>query len=83
MQNAYRSRRHNYLGALIKRLWKNRRLYVTNLLVFGDWEQKLRVQFSIVLGQGLMAIVIDELHHREEGKRLGEAVPPLSVVNLY
>lgn len=54
-----------------------------NLLVFGDRVQKLRVQFGIVLGQGLMAIVIDELHHRQEGKRLGEAVPPLSVVNLY
>lgn len=56
---------------------------VTNLLVFGDRVQKLRVQFGVVLGQGLVSIVIDELHHSEEGKRLREAVPALSVVNLY
>lgn len=54
-----------------------------NLLIFGDREQKLGVQFGVVLGQGLMAIVIDELHYRQEGKRLREAVPPVSVVNLY
>lgn len=58
-------------------------LSVTDLLVFGDRVQKLCVQFGIVLGQGLMAIVIDELHHRQEGQGLREAVPPLSVVNLY
>lgn len=42
----------------------------TNLLVFGDWVQKLGVQFGVVLGQGLMAVVIDELHYSQEGKRL-------------
>lgn len=56
---------------------------ITNLLVFGDGIQKLSVQFGIVLGQGLVAVVIDELHYRQEGKRLWEAVAPLSVVNLY
>lgn len=55
----------------------------TNLLVFGNRVEKLRVQLGVVLGQGLVAIVIDELHHSEEGKRLGEAVPRLSVVDLY
>lgn len=55
----------------------------TNLLVFGDRVQKLCVQFGVVLGQGLVAIVIDELHHSEEGERLREAVPRLSVVDLY
>lgn len=56
---------------------------ITNLLVFGDGIQKLSVQFGVVLGQGLVAVVIDELHYRQEGKRLWEAVAPLSVVNLY
>lgn len=52
-------------------------------MVFGDGEQKLGVQFGVVLGQGLVAIVIDELHYRQEGKRLREAIPPVSVVDLY
>lgn len=30
-----------------------------------------------------MAVVINELHYRQEGERLGEAIAPLSVVNLY
>lgn len=55
----------------------------TNLLVFGNRVQELGVQFGVVLSQGLVAIVIDELHHGEKGKRLGEAVPRLSVVDLY
>lgn len=55
----------------------------TNLLVFGDRVQKLGVQFGVVLGQGLVAVVIDELHYSQEGKRFREAVPPVSVVNLY
>lgn len=60
-----------------------RKKKATNLLVLGDREQKLGVQFAVVLGQRLVAIVIDELHHGQEGKRLREAVPPVSVVNLY
>lgn len=52
-------------------------------MVFGDGVQKLGVQFGVVLGQGLMAVVIDELHYRHEGKRLREAIPLVSVVNLY
>lgn len=43
---------------------------ITNLLVFGDRVQKLGVQLGIVLGQRLVAVVIDELHYRQEGKRL-------------
>lgn len=56
---------------------------VAHLLVFGDRVQQLGVQLGVVLGQRLVAVVIDELHHRQEGERLREAVPPLSVVNLY
>lgn len=52
-------------------------------MVFGDGVQKLGVQLGVVLGQGLVSVVIDELHYRQEGKRLRETVPPVSVVNLY
>lgn len=43
---------------------------IANLLVLGDGVQKLGVEFGIVLGQRFMAVVIDELHHRQEGERL-------------
>ena len=52
-------------------------------MVFGDGEQKLGVQLGVVLGQGLMAVVVDELHHRHKSERLGEAIFALSVVDLY
>ena len=55
----------------------------TYLLVFGHRVQQLGVQFGVVLGQGLVSVVIDELHYRQEGKRLREAIPPLSVINFY
>lgn len=55
----------------------------THLLVFGDGIQKLCVQLGVVLGQWLVAVVIDELHYRQEGQRLWETVPRVSVINLY
>lgn len=55
---------------------------IRDLLVFGDGVQQLCVQLGIVLGQRLVAVVIDELHHRQKGERLGEAVLTVSVVNL-
>lgn len=55
----------------------------THLLVFGDGIQKLCVQLGVVLGQWLVAVVIDELHYRQEGQRLWETIPRVSVINLY
>ena len=55
----------------------------TDLLVLGDRVQQLDVQFGVVLGQGFMAVVVDELHHRAEGQRVGETVLPLTVEDLY
>lgn len=43
---------------------------ITDLLVFGNWVQKLSVQLGVVLSQGLVSVVIDELHYRQEGERL-------------
>ena len=51
-------------------------------MVFGDREQQPGVQLGIVLSQGLVVVVIDELHYCEEGERLREAVHAVSVVNL-
>ena len=53
------------------------------LLVLGDGVEELGVQLGVVLGQGLMAVVVDELHHRHKSERLGEAIFALSVVDLY
>jgi len=54
----------------------------THLLVLGDGEEQPRVQLGVVLGQGLVAVVVDELHHRQEGEGLREAVAQLPVVDL-
>lgn len=42
----------------------------TNLLELGDGVQELGVQLGVVLSQGLVAVVINELYHRAEGQRL-------------
>lgn len=55
----------------------------TDLLVFGDRVKQLDVQFGVVLGEGLVAVMVDELHHRAEGQRVGKAVLPLAVEDLY
>ena len=44
------------------------------LLVAGDGVHQPDVQLGVVLGQGLVAIVVDELHHRAERQRVREAV---------
>ena len=45
-----------------------------DLLVLGDGIQQLDVQLRVVLGQGLVAVVVDQLHHRAERQRVREAV---------
>ena len=37
---------------------------------------------GVVLGQRLVPVVADELHHRAEGQRVREAVLPVAVVDL-
>lgn len=55
----------------------------TNLLVAGDRVHELDVQLGVVLGQRLVAIVADELHHRAEGEGVREAVLAVPMVDLY
>lgn len=40
------------------------------LLEAGDRVHELNIQFGVVLSQGLVSVVTDELHHRAEGKRI-------------
>lgn len=54
----------------------------TDLLVFGHRVQQLHVQFWVVLSEGLVAVMVDELHHGAEGQRVGEAVLSLPVEDL-
>lgn len=54
----------------------------TDLLVFGDRVQQLHVQLWVVLSEGLVAVMVDELHHGAEGQRVGEAVLSLPVEDL-
>lgn len=53
------------------------------LLEFGDRVEEPGVQLGVVLGQGIVAVVVDELHHRGEGERLGEAIATAPVADLY
>lgn len=50
--------------------------------MLGDRVEQLDVQLGVVLGQRLVAVVVDELHHRAEGQRVREAVLPLPVEDL-
>ena len=50
--------------------------------MLGDGEQQLDVQLGVVLGQRLVAVVVDELHHRAKGQRVREAVLPVAVEDL-
>lgn len=50
--------------------------------MFGDWVEQLDVQFWVVLGEGFVAVMVDQLHHRAEGQRVGEAVLPLPMEDL-
>lgn len=54
----------------------------SHLLVLGDRVEQLDVQLGVVLRQRLVAVVVDELHHRAEGERVGEAVLALPVEDL-
>lgn len=54
-----------------------------DLLEPGDGVHELDVQLGVVLGQRLMPVVADELHHRAEGQRVREAVLAVAVVDLY
>lgn len=53
------------------------------LLVAGDGIHELYVQFGVVLGQGLVPVVTDELHHWAERERVWETILPIPVVDLY
>ena len=53
------------------------------LLEAGHREHELDVQLAVVLGQRLVSVVADQLHHRAEGQRLRETVLPVSVVDPY
>lgn len=55
----------------------------SDLLEAGDGEQQPDIQLGVVLSQRLVSVVADELHHGAEGQRLGEAVLPVPVVDLY
>lgn len=50
--------------------------------MFGDRVEQLDVQFGVVLGERLVAVMVDELHHRAEGQRVGEAVLSLPMEDL-
>ena len=50
--------------------------------MLGHRVQQLHVQFGVVLGERLVAVMVDELHHRAEGQRVGEAVFPLLMEDL-
>lgn len=41
-----------------------------------------QVQCGIVLHERMVLVVPNELHHRAEGERVGEAVLPVAMVNL-
>lgn len=50
--------------------------------MFGDGVEQLDIQLGVVLGKRLMAVMVDELHHRAEGQRVGEAVLSLPMEDL-
>lgn len=54
-----------------------------DLLEAGDGVHEFDVQLGVVLSQRLVSVVADELHHRAERQRVGEAVLPVSMVDLY
>lgn len=54
-----------------------------DLLVFGDGVEQLDIQFGVVLGKWLMAVMVDKLHNGAEGQRVGEAILSLSMEDLY
>lgn len=51
----------------------------TDLLQPGHGVEQPHVQLGVVLGQRLVTVVVDELHHRAERQRVGKAVLSLSV----
>lgn len=51
--------------------------------MLGDRVEQLDVQFGVVLGQRLVSVMVDQLHHRAEGQGVGEAVLPLPMEDLY
>lgn len=55
----------------------------THLLVSWNGVHQPCVQLGIVLGQGPVLVILDEVHHRGEGQRLSEANPSLLVEDLY
>lgn len=54
-----------------------------DLLEAGDGVHEFDVQLGVVLSQGLVPVVADELHHRAERQGVGEAVLPVPMVDLY
>lgn len=55
----------------------------TDLLEAGDGVHEFDVQLGVVLSQRLVSVVADELHHRAKRQGVGEAVLPVSMVDLY
>lgn len=53
------------------------------LLETGDGVRELHIQLGVVLSQRLVPVVADEFHYGAEGQGVGEAVLPISVVDLY
>lgn len=54
-----------------------------DLLEAGDGVHEFDIQFGVVLSQRLVSVVADELHHWAERQRVGEAVLPVPMVDLY
>lgn len=63
-------------------VWALWRVETSHLLIFRHGEEQASVQLGVVLGQWLMPVVVDELHHREKSKRFWEAILPPAVKNL-
>ena len=53
-----------------------------HLVFLGDGVHELDVQPVVVLGQRHMAVVVDQLHHWVEAKRLREAIAAVLVDDL-
>ena len=58
------------------------RPFPPHLLVLGDGVEQPGVQLGVVLGEGLVPIVVDQLHHRVEGQGLRKAVFAIPVEDL-
>lgn len=63
-------------------VWALWRAEASHLLIFRHGEEQASVQLGVVMGQWLMPVVVDELHHRKKSKRFWESILPPAVKNL-